>query len=198
MIDSVGADALHLIKDGSRVRLLDGVVHLGEREVARGVEQTPDSVADSLVEAKSGLTLQLEAFAANTIEFMRRERGLLLDGAEAVLEATGARMLHVAAARAGESCGRRSPSSWNASVSGTSCTALVFHCPAFSERGLRGEVAAFAPREQYAFNTRWPPDQDFHMLREVVAQKVYRELWAMDFDTFVLTAYVQPPATHAL
>lgn len=100
LIDSVGADALHLIKDGSRVRLLDGVVHLGEREVARGVEQTPDSVADSLVEAKSGLTHQLEAFAANTIEFMRRERGLLLDGAgvpQVDVELSGRQVLVVAA-----------------------------------------------------------------------------------------------------
>jgi uncharacterized membrane-anchored protein len=37
-------------------------------------------VADALVEAKSGLAHQLEAFAANTIEFMRRERAMLLDG----------------------------------------------------------------------------------------------------------------------
>ena len=33
-----------------------------------------------MVEAKSGLTHQLEAFTANTIEFMRRERAVLLDG----------------------------------------------------------------------------------------------------------------------
>jgi uncharacterized membrane-anchored protein len=44
------------------------------------VHQDADSVADALVEAKSGLTHQLEAFAANTTEFMRRERALLLDG----------------------------------------------------------------------------------------------------------------------
>lgn len=100
LIDSVGSDVLHLIKDGSRVRLLGGAVHLGEREVARGVEQTPDSVADSLVEAKSGLTHQLEAFAANTIEFMRRERGLLLDGAgvpRVEVELSGRQVLVVAA-----------------------------------------------------------------------------------------------------
>ena len=52
----------------------------GARSSAEGVAQDADSVADALVEAKSGLTHQLEAFAANTIEFMRRERALLLDG----------------------------------------------------------------------------------------------------------------------
>jgi uncharacterized membrane-anchored protein len=80
LVDAVGPEVLHLVKDGSRVRLHDGVIHLGDRAVAEGVVQTPDSVADALVEAKSGLAHQLEAFAANTIEFMRRERALLLDG----------------------------------------------------------------------------------------------------------------------
>ncbi|MDN5747455.1 MAG: putative cytokinetic ring protein SteA [Pseudonocardia sp.] len=100
LLDGVGADALRAIKDGSRVRILDGVVYLGDHEVARGVEQTADSVADSLVEAKSGLTHQLEAFAANTIEFMRRERSMLLDGAgvpRVDVELSGRQVLVVAA-----------------------------------------------------------------------------------------------------
>jgi uncharacterized membrane-anchored protein len=71
---------LHAVKDGIRVRLHEGVLYAGEQVLAEGVAQTADSVADALVEAKSGLAHQLEAFAANTIEFMRRERGMLLDG----------------------------------------------------------------------------------------------------------------------
>ncbi|MFC5993037.1 putative cytokinetic ring protein SteA [Pseudonocardia hispaniensis] len=80
LVDGVGAEALHTVKDGSKVRLHEGVLYSGERVLAKGVEQTPDSVADALVEAKAGLAHQLEAFAANTIEFMRLERSLLLDG----------------------------------------------------------------------------------------------------------------------
>jgi uncharacterized membrane-anchored protein len=80
LVDNAGPAALHAIKDGSRIRLHDGVVYAGELWLAEGVEQNVDSVADAMVEAKSGLTHQLEAFAANTIEFMRRERALLLDG----------------------------------------------------------------------------------------------------------------------
>ncbi|MEK6440830.1 putative cytokinetic ring protein SteA [Pseudonocardia sp. T1-2H] len=80
LLDGVGAEGMHAIKDGTRIRLHDGVVYAGEVELARGSVQTTDSVADALVEAKSGLTHQLEAFAANTIEFMRQERALLLDG----------------------------------------------------------------------------------------------------------------------
>jgi uncharacterized membrane-anchored protein len=80
LVDAVGGEVLHAVKDGSRVRVHDGVVYAGEQVLAEGVAQTPESVADALVEAKSGLAHQLEAFAANTIEFMRRERALLLDG----------------------------------------------------------------------------------------------------------------------
>jgi uncharacterized membrane-anchored protein len=100
LIDGVGAEALHAIKDGYRIRLHEGVVYLGEQQVATGVEQDADSVADAMVEAKSGLTHQLEAFAANTIEFMRRERSMLLDGAgvpEVEVQLAGRQVLVVAA-----------------------------------------------------------------------------------------------------
>lgn len=80
LVDRVGPEVLSTIKDGSRIRLHEGAVYVGELLLAEGVEQTAESVADAMVEAKSGLAHQLEAFAANTIEFMRRERSMLLDG----------------------------------------------------------------------------------------------------------------------
>jgi uncharacterized membrane-anchored protein len=80
LLDAVGPEALHAVKDGSLIRIHDGVVYAADKMLAEGVTQTADSVADALVEAKSGLAHQLEAFAANTIEFMRRERAMLLDG----------------------------------------------------------------------------------------------------------------------
>ena len=100
LVDEVGQDVLHAVKDGTRLRIDDGVLYLGEKQVAEGVVQDADSVADAMVEARSGLTHQLEAFAANTIEFMRRERGLLLDGAgvpDIEVELTGRHVLVVAA-----------------------------------------------------------------------------------------------------
>ena len=80
LVDDVGADLLRSVRDGAQVRLHDGVLYSGEQPLGEGRVQTDDSVADALADAKSGLTHQLEAFAANTIEFMRRERPLLLDG----------------------------------------------------------------------------------------------------------------------
>ena len=100
LIDSAGPDVLRTVPDGARLRLLDGALHLGDEEVARGVEQTPDAIADALVEAKTGLSHQLEAFAANTIEFMQRERAMLLDGVgvpDVEVDLSGRQVLVVAA-----------------------------------------------------------------------------------------------------
>lgn len=80
LIDNIGGDILHSVKDGMKLRLHEGVVYQGEREIAEGVEQTQESVADQMIEAKAGMSAQLEAFSANTIEFLRRERTLILDG----------------------------------------------------------------------------------------------------------------------
>lgn len=80
LVDHAGGELLHRVRDGSRVRLHGGSVYAGRHEVARGVVQTPESVADQIVEARAGMSAQLEAFSANTIEFLRRERGLVLDG----------------------------------------------------------------------------------------------------------------------
>jgi uncharacterized membrane-anchored protein len=99
LVDDVGTEALRVIKDGSRLRIHEGVVYAGELRLVEGTEQDADSVADAMVEAKSGLTHQLEAFAANTIEFMRRERSMLLDGAgvpEVEVDMTGRQVLVVA------------------------------------------------------------------------------------------------------
>ncbi|MEO7194272.1 MAG: putative cytokinetic ring protein SteA [Pseudonocardiaceae bacterium] len=78
LVDGVGAAALR-IKNGSRLRLHEGGVYVGDSEIARGIPQTADSIADSMIEAKSGLSAQLEAFSANTIEFLRHERSLIID-----------------------------------------------------------------------------------------------------------------------
>src|SRR5205085_5099908 len=80
LIDGVGQTVLRSVKEGTKLRLHEGAVYAGEREIAAGVRQTPESVADQMIEAKAGMSAQLEAFSANTIEFLRRERTLILDG----------------------------------------------------------------------------------------------------------------------
>lgn len=80
LIDGVGDDVMRRVRDGSRIRLHDGAVFIGEEPVAHGLLQTAESVAAAMAGAKEGLSNQLEAFSANTIEFMHQDRALLLDG----------------------------------------------------------------------------------------------------------------------
>jgi uncharacterized membrane-anchored protein len=81
LIDDVGSDAFGQLREGDLVRLLGDTVFAADgRVVAKGCEQTPESVATAMAEARAGLSTQLEAFASNTMEFLRRERDLLLDG----------------------------------------------------------------------------------------------------------------------
>jgi uncharacterized membrane-anchored protein len=106
LLDRVGPDAVHVIRDGSRVRILDDTVLDGETVLVSGVLQDADSVADDLVEAKSGLGDQLEALSANTSEFMRHERGVLLDGAGIPEVAVDLRDRHVLVVAAGQDSAR--------------------------------------------------------------------------------------------
>ncbi|MDQ2837790.1 MAG: putative cytokinetic ring protein SteA [Actinomycetota bacterium] len=80
LLDAVGTEIFTDVKEGTRLRLDGEVLYSGEREVARGSRQDPDSVRAAMHEAKAGLSTQLEAFAASTQQHMLREKELLLDG----------------------------------------------------------------------------------------------------------------------
>lgn len=80
LVDDVGPELLENVGEGDVVRIDDAGVHVGDREIGRGVRQTVDSVDEAMQEARAGLSVQLEAFAANTMEYLKRERELLIDG----------------------------------------------------------------------------------------------------------------------
>ncbi|MBC2638393.1 MULTISPECIES: putative cytokinetic ring protein SteA [unclassified Rhodococcus (in: high G+C Gram-positive bacteria)] len=80
LVDSAGTEIFKSIKDGSKVRVNGGGVYTGERRIAKGDEQTEAEISDRMIEAKTGLVDHLEAFSGNTIEFIRTESPLLIDG----------------------------------------------------------------------------------------------------------------------
>jgi uncharacterized membrane-anchored protein len=81
LLDDVGRDVFGKLKEGTRVRL-DGNQLLADdgTVLAEGKAQDRGTIAEAMTDAKAGLSTQLEAFAANTMEYMKRERALLLDG----------------------------------------------------------------------------------------------------------------------
>ncbi|WP_255362609.1 putative cytokinetic ring protein SteA [Blastococcus aurantiacus] len=81
LLDGVGRDVFAALKEGTSVRLVENQLMTGDGTVvAEGVAQDAERIAASMAEARAGLSAQLEAFAANTMEYMKRERALLLDG----------------------------------------------------------------------------------------------------------------------
>ncbi|MDP9867310.1 MULTISPECIES: putative cytokinetic ring protein SteA [Streptosporangium] len=79
-VDNASPELFERIKDGDLVRVHEGAVYLEDEVVGKGDVQTAESVEAAMVEARAGLTVQIEAFAENTMEYVRRERDLLIDG----------------------------------------------------------------------------------------------------------------------
>ncbi|MBS5948358.1 putative cytokinetic ring protein SteA [Winkia neuii] len=79
LIDDLGTDVMQ-VREGTVLTLKDNEVYSGGKLVAAGVKQTAETNKNAMEEARSGLSVQIEAFAANTMEYLRRERELLLDG----------------------------------------------------------------------------------------------------------------------
>ncbi|MBI9116271.1 putative cytokinetic ring protein SteA [Sanguibacter suaedae] len=79
LLDDLGPDVLS-IREGRAVRVDGSDVHVGDQLIAEGELQTVETVSAALELAREGLSAQLESFAANTMDYLRRERDLLLDG----------------------------------------------------------------------------------------------------------------------
>jgi uncharacterized membrane-anchored protein len=67
------------IRDGAPVRVDDGQVFVDGEHIASGTRQTLKSLESEYEAAKVTVGDELERFAENTLEFMRRERQLLFD-----------------------------------------------------------------------------------------------------------------------
>ena len=81
LLDSVGSTVFGELRDGDVVRLDgDTLFDADGRVLAIGSHQDAESIGAAMAEARAGLATQLEAFAANTMEYLLQERDLLLDG----------------------------------------------------------------------------------------------------------------------
>ncbi|WCN83792.1 putative cytokinetic ring protein SteA [Micromonospora sp. LH3U1] len=80
LLDDLGEGVFEQIREGDHVRIEGNTVFSGDEPVAHGSLQDAESVAKAMADAREGLSVQLEAFAANTMDYLRQERDLLLDG----------------------------------------------------------------------------------------------------------------------
>src|SRR5262245_2137603 len=80
LIDETGPEVFKKVKDGAKIRLHNGGVYTRDRRLIAGAERTDHEIHQLMHEAKTGLVAHLEAFAGNTVEFIRSESPLLIDG----------------------------------------------------------------------------------------------------------------------
>jgi len=80
LIDDVGPEVFDRVQEGQRVRLDGDTLYAGEQVVAKGRQQDADSVASAMAEAKVNVSAEIEAFATNTLEYIKSEYPLLIDG----------------------------------------------------------------------------------------------------------------------
>jgi uncharacterized membrane-anchored protein len=83
LVDDAGREVMTRITEGDQLRLDGANLYKSDQVIAKGTEQTDGTVTAALDEAKQGISTQIDSFAANTLEFLRRERNLVTDGIEA-------------------------------------------------------------------------------------------------------------------
>jgi uncharacterized membrane-anchored protein len=80
LIDDLGEELFDRVSEGDAVSVDGDTVVIDGEAVATGVRQDAETVAAAMADAREGLSVQLEAFAANTMDYLKQERDLLLDG----------------------------------------------------------------------------------------------------------------------
>ncbi|HTS97941.1 MAG TPA: putative cytokinetic ring protein SteA [Streptosporangiaceae bacterium] len=80
LIDDVGPEVFDRVKEGQTVRLEGDTLYAGDQVVAKGRQQDAASVAAAMAEAKTNVAAEIEAFATNTLDYIKHEYPLLIDG----------------------------------------------------------------------------------------------------------------------
>ena len=80
LLDEAGPDVFTRVTEGTVVWLDGEDLYVGEEVIAKGRLQTAESVQAAMEKARAGAAAQLQAFVANTLEYMTKEGGLLVDG----------------------------------------------------------------------------------------------------------------------
>jgi uncharacterized membrane-anchored protein len=79
LLDCVGSHVLDLVGEGRSVRVEGDEVWVDGAVVGKGTRHTLQSLEEAYEAAKLTMGTQLELFAENTLEYLRRERHLVLD-----------------------------------------------------------------------------------------------------------------------
>jgi uncharacterized membrane-anchored protein len=79
LIDQAGPDVFAALQEGDRVRIVDGTIARDHEVVASGVRLHAPEIEGAMEEARSAIGAELERFADNTLEYVRREARLTFE-----------------------------------------------------------------------------------------------------------------------
>jgi uncharacterized membrane-anchored protein len=79
LVDGVGADLLDRLRDGETVQIVDGEIRRNGGVLATGTVRTRDDIETAMEEARASIGTELERFAENTLEYVRREANLTFE-----------------------------------------------------------------------------------------------------------------------
>jgi uncharacterized membrane-anchored protein len=80
LLDGVGEAPFDELREGQSVRVDGDSLYLGDRLIATGRRQDAGTVAEAMTAARAGMSVQLQAFAAGTADYLAAERDLIIDG----------------------------------------------------------------------------------------------------------------------
>ncbi|MBE0447530.1 MAG: hypothetical protein IBX64_05440 [Actinobacteria bacterium] len=80
LLDNVGTNVFDLVKEGSRLVIKGEDVYVNGNAIARGKKLTYRILESEIEKANNRIGEELEKFAVNTLEYMRKEKELILDG----------------------------------------------------------------------------------------------------------------------
>ena len=79
LVDDLGRDLLEVLADGDIVTVVDNEVWRGEEQLATGVRREVRELEGNVEQARHALGDELEKFATNTLQYLKRERHLATD-----------------------------------------------------------------------------------------------------------------------
>ena len=77
LVDDVGSSIMDAVADGQQIRLDDGAVLAGGEELGRGHVLGADEITRRMDDARAGIGHELQRFAENTLEYVKREADLV-------------------------------------------------------------------------------------------------------------------------
>jgi uncharacterized membrane-anchored protein len=82
LVDEVGSGLLDQVSEGDALRVVEGEVWRGDQLLAWGKRVEPSDLEERFAAARHAIGAELEAFAVNTLEYIRREARLSFEPIE--------------------------------------------------------------------------------------------------------------------